>query len=51
MGDILFKIIWGIVGGTISIAFIGGVLGAFGYAIYYLIRYGKDEFVKEFIPR
>ena len=49
MGDILFKIIWGIVGGAISIAFVGGIIGAFSYMVYYLIRYGRKAFVKEFV--
>lgn len=49
MGDILFKIIWGIVGGTIAVAFVLGVLGSFAYMIYYFVRYGKEVFVKEFI--
>ena len=45
----LFKIIWAIVGGTISLAFICGVLGALGYMGYYLICHGYKEFEKEFI--
>ena len=45
------KALWAIVGGTISIAFIGGILGAFGYMAYYLIRYGYKKFATEFIPR
>ena len=45
----LFKIIWAIVGGTISLAFICGVLGALGYMGYYFVRYGYKEFEKEFM--
>lgn len=48
MGDILFKIIWGIVGGAISIAFIGGILCSVAYLIYYFVRYGKGAFIREF---
>ena len=43
------KALWAIIGGTISIAFIAGVLGALGYMAYYLIRYGYKKFEAEFI--
>ena len=49
--ETLIRIIWAIVGGAISIAFIGGVIGAFAYAFYYIIRYGWKAFEEEFIPR
>jgi hypothetical protein len=45
------RIIWAIVGGTISIAFIVGVTSALGYMFYYILRYGLKAFDKEFIPR
>lgn len=45
------KALWAIVGGTISIAFIGGIIGAFGYMAYYICRYGYKKFADEFIPR
>ena len=45
------KALWAIVGGTISIAFIGGIIGSFAYMAYYLIRYGYKKFAAEFIPR
>lgn len=45
------KALWAIVGGTISIAFIVGTLGAFGYMAYYICRYGYKKFAAEFIPR
>lgn len=48
---IIWKVIWAIVGGTISIAFIAGILGAIGYMFYYILRYGWKAFDKEFIPR
>ena len=48
---IIWKVIWAIVGGTISIAFIAGILGAIGYMVYYILRYGWKAFDKEFIPR
>ena len=47
----IVKAIWAIVGGTISIAFIAGVLSAIGYMIYYICRYGYKKFAEEFIPR
>jgi hypothetical protein len=48
---IIWKVIWAIVGGTISFAFIAGILGAIGYMFYYILRYGWKAFDKEFIPR
>lgn len=45
------KALWAIVGGSISIAFVVGVTGAFAYMAYYLIRYGYKKFAAEFIPR
>ena len=48
---IIWKIIWAIVGGTISIAFIVGSISALAYMAYYIIRYGWKAFDKEFIPR
>ena len=47
----IIRIIWAIVGGTISFAFIAGILGAIGYMVYYILRYGWKAFDKEFIPR
>lgn len=47
----IIRIIWAIVGGTISFAFISGILGAIGYMFYYILRYGWKAFDKEFIPR
>ena len=49
--ELIGRILWAIIGGAISIAFVGGVLGAFGYMIYYFIRYGKKAFVDEFMAR
>lgn len=49
ISTIILKIIWGIVGGTISLACICGVIGALGYMGYYLVRYGYKEFEKEFM--
>lgn len=48
--ELIGRIIYAIVGGIISIAFVGGVIGAFAYMIYFFIRYGYKEFVKEFFP-
>ena len=48
---IIWKIIWAIVGGTISIAFIVGSISALAYMFYYIIRYGWKAFDKEFITR
>ena len=45
------KALWAVIGGTISIAFIGGILGAFGYSAYYICRYGYKKFAAEFLPR
>lgn len=49
--ETLIRIIWAIVGGAISIAFIVGVTGSLGYMFYYIIRYGWKAFNKEFMPR
>jgi hypothetical protein len=48
---IIWKVIWAIVGGTISIAFIVGVTSALGYMLYYTIRYGLKATLQEFIWR
>lgn len=45
------RIIWAIVGGTISLAFLVGVTSALGYMFYYTIRYGWKATLQEFIPR
>ena len=45
------RIIWAIVGGTISIAFIVGATSALGYMLYYTIRYGLKATFQEFICR
>lgn len=49
--DTIIRVIWAIVGGTISIAFIVGVTSALGYMIYYILRYGWKAFDQKFIPR
>lgn len=49
--DTIIRVIWAIVGGAISIAFVGGIIGAFAYMFYYILRYGWKAFDKEFIPR
>ena len=49
--DTIIRVIWAIVGGTISIAFVGGIIGAFAYMFYYILRYGWKAFDKEFITR
>jgi hypothetical protein len=49
--EIIIRIIWAIVGGAISIAFIFGSLGALGYMIYYFFKYGKNAFVNEFLVK
>ncbi len=48
--ETLCRIVYAIVGGAISIAFIVGVTSALVYMFYYLIRYGWRAFEKEFIP-
>ena len=48
--DTIIRVIWAIVGGAISIAFVGGIIGAFAYMFYYILRYGWKAFDKEFIP-
>lgn len=48
---IIWKIIWAIVGGTISIAFIVGSISALAYMAHYIIRYGWKAFDREFIAR
>lgn len=49
--EIIIRVIWAIVGGAISLAFILGSLGALGYMIYYFFKYGKNAFVNEFLTR
>lgn len=49
--ETLCRIVYAIVGGAISIAFVGGIIGSFIYMGYYIIRYGWKAFDKEFIPR
>lgn len=51
ISEFIFKTIWAIVGGTISIAFIVSVTSALGYMIYYILRYGWKAFDQKFIPR
>ena len=51
ISEIIFKIIWAIVGGAISIAFIVGSISAIGYMIYYIYKHGWKAFDKEFISR
>jgi hypothetical protein len=46
---IIWKVIWAIVGGTISFAFIAGILGAIGYMIQFAVRNGWSAFEKKFI--
>lgn len=45
------RAIYAIVGGAISIAFVGGIIGAFAYTIYFYIKYGYKNFVEKFILR
>ena len=47
----IIRVIWAIVGGTISIAFIVGSISAIAYMAYYIIRNGWKAFDKEFISR
>lgn len=49
ISEIIFKIIWAIVGGAISIAFIVGSISAIGYMIYYICKHGWKKFDQEFI--
>lgn len=49
--ETLGRIIWAIVGGTISLAFIVGVTSALGYMLYHTIRYGLKATIQEFIWR
>lgn len=48
--ETLCRIVYAIVGGVISIAFVGGTIGAFAYIFNYIIRYGWKTFENEFIP-
>lgn len=43
------RAIYDIVGGAISIAFVGGTISAFAYMIYFYIRYGHNKFVEVFL--
>lgn len=49
--ELIYKILWSIIGGGISILFVGGIIGALCYIVYYYIKYGKEAFEKEFMAR
>jgi hypothetical protein len=49
--EIIIRVIWAIVGGAISIAFIVGSISAIAYMAHYIIRNGWKAFDKEFITR
>ena len=49
--EIIIRVIWAIVGGTISIAFIVGSISALAYMAYYILRNGWKAFDQEFISR
>lgn len=49
--EIIIRVIWAIVGGAISIAFIVGSISTLAYMAYYILRYGWKAFDQEFIPR
>lgn len=49
--ETIARIIWAIVGGTISLAFLVGTTASLGYMFYYILRYGWKAFDKEFITR
>ena len=49
--EIIIRVIWAIVGGAISIAFIVGSISAIAYMAYYIIRNGWKAFEQEFIAR
>jgi F0F1-type ATP synthase membrane subunit a len=49
--ETIVRIIWAIVGGTISLAFVLGVSSALTYMFYYILRYGWKAFNQEFMPR
>ena len=49
ISEIIIRVIWAIVGGTISIAFIVGIIGALSYMAYYICKYGLKKFEQEFI--
>lgn len=47
--EIIIRVIWAIVGGAISIAFIVGSITSLTYMFYYIIRNGWKAFEQEFI--
>ncbi len=49
--EIIIRIIWAIVGGVISLAFVLGSISALVYMIYYFFKYGKNAFVNEFLVK
>lgn len=49
--EIIIRVIWAIVGGVISLAFVLGSISALAYMVYYFFKYGKDAFVNEFLVR
>lgn len=47
--ETICRIVYAIVGGTIAVAFVGGIVGSFIYMAYHIIKYGWKSFETEFI--
>ena len=48
--ETIIKVIGVIIGATIAIPFIVGIIGTFAYMIHFLIKNGWKEFEHTFIP-
>lgn len=48
---IIYKLIWGILGGALCIAFFVGTISTIVYMTYFLIKNGWTAFINEFCPK
>ena len=48
---IIYKLIWGILGGALCIAFLVGTISTIAYMTYFLIKNGWTAFINEFCPK
>lgn len=48
---LIFRIIWGIVGGAFSIVVVVAMMSTIVYMLYFLIKNGWTEFIHEFGPK
>ena len=48
---LIFRIIWGIVGGAFSIVVVVAMISTIVYMLYFLIKNGWTAFINEFCPK